>query len=370
MSAPGAPVAIVGIGLMGGSLGLALGSRAGVPEVRGFDPEGTARTGALERGAIDVAASTLEEALEGAGTVFLAAPVGQLAGLAKQTLALTGEDCIVTDIGSAKCSVMMALDTHERRRFIGGHPICGAEQAGVRAAREDLFEGATYFLTPSEETLPAFFERLHHMLTSIGARPVAIDAEAHDSLMAMVSHVPHVLASALINQAAGTAPEGREALRSAGPSFADLTRVGGANPPLWADILLANREAVASALEGFSGHLNAARVAVERGDRQWLLKFFQQAGAGRSVLLASDRERAGEESWRVSVAVPDEPGVISSIATELGHAHINIEDLALVPGPPDGMGELRLLVAGQEHAERAADLVRGVGYDVRTEPTS
>jgi prephenate dehydrogenase len=354
---------------MGGSLGLALRARAGIGEVRGFDPDAAARDQALELGAIDVAAGSLEEALDGASTVFLAAPVGQLAGLAKQTLSMTDDECVVTDLGSAKCSVMMALDTHERRRFIGGHPICGAERSGVGAAREDLFEGATYFLTPSEETQPALFERLHHMLTSIGARPVAIDAEAHDSLMAMVSHVPHVLASALINQAAGTAPEGREALRSAGPSFADLTRVGGANPPLWADILLANREAVASALEGFSGHLNAARVAVERGDRQWLLKFFEQAGAGRGVLLASDREREGEQSWRVAVAVPDEPGVISSIATELGHAHINIEDLALVPGPPDGVGELRLLVAGQKSAERAIELIRAVGYDVRAEPT-
>ncbi|MDH3724928.1 MAG: prephenate dehydrogenase/arogenate dehydrogenase family protein [Thermoleophilia bacterium] len=370
MSAPGAPAAIIGIGLMGGSLGLALRARAGVPEVRGFDPDAAARAEAVKLGAVDVAAGSLEEAIDGASTVFLAAPVGQLAELAKQALSLTGETCVVTDVGSAKGVVMAALDRSERRRFIGGHPVCGAERSGVGAAREDLFEGATYFLTPSDETQPALFERLHHLVTSIGAHPVAIDPEAHDSLMAMVSHVPHVLASALINQAAGTAPEGREALRSAGPSFADLTRVGGANPPLWADILLANRSAVASALESFSGHLNAARVAVERGDREWLLRFFEQAGAGRGVLLASDRELEGERPWRLSVTVPDEPGVISAIATALGHAHINIEDLGLVPGPPDGVGELRLLVAGQQAAERAAELIREVGYGVRAEPVA
>jgi hypothetical protein len=127
---------------------------------------------------------------------------------------------------------------------------------------------------------------------------------------------------------------------------------------------------VASALEGFSGHLNAARVAVERGDRQWLLRFFEQAGAGRGVLLAGDRELEGQEPWRLSVAVPDEPGVISTIATALGHAHINIEDLALVPGPPDGVGDLRLLVAGQRAAESAAELIRHVGFGVRAEPVS
>jgi prephenate dehydrogenase len=368
MTAPGAPAAIVGIGLMGGSLGLALRARADVGEVRGFDPDADARREAVALGAVDVAVDSLEEAVEGADTVFLAAPVGRLAELAAQVLALTGEGCVVTDVGSAKGVVMAGLDAVERRRFIGGHPICGAERGGVGAAREDLFEGATYFLTPGEETDPALFERLHHLLTSIGARPAAIDPEAHDRLMAMVSHVPHVLASALINQAAGTAPGGREALRSAGPSFADLTRVGGANPPLWADILLANREAVAAALESFSGQLAAARVAVERGDRDWLLRFFADAGEGRRVLLAGDREVEGEEQWRVSVAVPDTPGVISAIATALGHAHINIEDLALVPGPPGGVGELRLLVAGQRAAERASGLIREVGYDVRAEP--
>jgi prephenate dehydrogenase len=369
MSGPGAPAAIVGVGLMGGSLGLALRARADVAEVRGVDPDPAARSAALERGAVDAAFATLEEALEGAGVVFLAAPVAGLGALAREVLTLTGEDCVVSDIGSAKQSVMAGLRPEELRRFIGGHPICGAERSGVAAAREDLFEGATYFLTPGDEIRPELFQRLHRLLTAIGARPVAIGAEAHDRLMAMVSHVPHVLASALINQAAGTAPEGREALRSAGPSFADLTRVGGANPPLWADILLANREAVVGALGEFADGLDDVRVAVERGDREWLLRFFSDASAGRGVLLASDRESEGEP-WRVSVAVPDAPGVISAIATELGNAHINIEDLVLVPGPPGGEGELRLVVAGAAAAEQAALRIRGIGFDVRAEPTS
>lgn len=369
MGAQRAPVAIIGVGLMGGSLGLALRKHAAV-EVRGFDPEPDASADGVRLGAIDVASETLEDAVTGAGVVFLAAPVSVLSDLARRVLAATGDDCVVTDVGSAKGNVMAALACEERERFIGGHPICGGERAGVEAAREDLFDGATYFLTPDRETRPELFERLHQLIASIGARPVAIDPEAHDRLMAMVSHVPHILASALINQAASTAPEGREALRSAGPSFADLTRVGGANPPLWADILLSNQDAVADVLAGYSDRLADARDAVRRGDRDWLLRFFQEAGKGREILLAGDPSPGDAEAYRVSVGVPDEPGVISAIATQLGHAHINIEDLSLVPGPRGTRGELRLLLSGEEAAERARQLLEAIGYDAKTDPVA
>ena len=368
MSEPRGPAAIIGIGLMGGSLGLALRARSAVPEVRGFDPDPDARAAALARGAIDIACESLEEAVRGAEVVLIAAPVGEIAALTRAALAAAGEDCVISDVGSVKATVMNQLSPDERRRVIGGHPICGAERSGVGAAREDLFQGATWFLTPSEETPPHLFQRLHHLLGEIGARPVAIAPGAHDDLMALVSHVPHVLASALIDQAAATAPEGREALRSAGPSFADLTRVGGANPPLWADILLANRPALIHALDGFTERLAEARAALDRADREWLQNLFARAGEARRVLLASDRDSG--PPWRVVVAVPDRPGTISGIATALGNAHINIEDLVLVPGPPDGTGELGLTVAGEHAAGQAATLIRDAGYDVRVEPAS
>ena len=194
-------------------------------------------------------AQRADEAVDGAAAVFVAAPVGMIAGLARQALAASSADCVVSDVGSSKCSVLAQLTTVERERFIGGHPICGSERGGVEHAREDLFAGATYFLTPAAEARPELFERLHGIVAATGARPSAIDPDVHDRLMALVSHLPHVIASALIHQAAATAPQGREALRSAGPSFTDLTRVAGANPPLWADILLANRDAVIGAID-------------------------------------------------------------------------------------------------------------------------
>ena len=357
------PVAIVGVGLMGGSLGLALRSAGGV-RVRGLDNDPVALETALRMGAIETASETLEECVAGARAVVLAAPVPELLGLARRALAAAPDDCVVTDLGSTKSGVLEALDADERARFIGGHPVCGGERTGVAFARDGLFVGATWFLTPGAEARSDLFQYLHSLVASVGARPVAIDARVHDRLMALVSHLPHVLAGALVNQAADTAPAGREALRSAGPSFTDLTRVAGSNPPLWADILLANSEAVRDALRDYAGRLGEVAAALERGDRAWLLGFVGDAAAGRERLRRADDVGTAEPT-RVLVAVPNRPGAISEIATALGHAHINIEDLDLRPGPPDEEGELYLTVESPEAAREAVRLVTERGYRAR-----
>jgi prephenate dehydrogenase len=338
-----------------------------VREVRGADPDAGALREGLARGAITVAAGSLEEAARGAEAVFLAAPVGRLPELARRALAAAGEGCLVSDVGSTKGGIVAALDPGERERFIGGHPVCGAERGGVAFAREDLFEGATYFLTPAAEARPALFERLHRLVSALGASPVAIDPGVHDRLMALVSHLPHAIAAALIHQAADTAPAGREALRSAGPSFTDLTRVAGANPPLWADIFLANREALGAALRDQAARLGEVERALERGDRDWLLTFVEGAAAGRERLRRASAAPV-EAAWRLVVGVPNRPGAISEIAMALGHAHINIEDLALRPGADGTAGELVLLVSGEATAREAARLVGARGYPAEAAP--
>jgi prephenate dehydrogenase len=356
-------VALVGVGLIGGSLGLALRARAGVPEILGHDPDPRALEAALRAGAITRAAPSLEAAVARAEAAFLAAPVGELPGLARRALAGSGEGCLVSDVGSTKAGIMAALEPGQRERFIGGHPICGAAQGGVANAREDLFVRATYFLTPAAEARPELVERLFALVGALGARPAAIDPAVHDRLMALVSHLPHVVASTLIHQAAATAPQGREALRSAGPSFADLTRVAGSNPPLWADILLANRDALLDALADQGARLEEVAAALRAGDRDWLVGFMRGAAAGRERLLAAQAPGVARP-WRVVVGVPNRPGVISEIATALGHAHLNIEDLALRPGPSGEGGELSLVMGGEEAARKAERLIVERGYAV------
>lgn len=357
------PVALVGVGLIGGSLGLALRARPGDIEVRGTDPGAGVLDAALARGAITVASDGLDAAVRGASIVVVCAPVGEIPGLVRRVIAVADPDAVVTDVGSAKCGILEHLGPDERVHFCGGHPVAGGETAGVTHAREDLFDGATWFLTPTSETRPDLLQRVHGMVAGVGARPVAVDAHVHDHLMALVSHLPHVIASALIRQAAGTAPQGREALRSAGPSFRDLTRVAGANPSLWADILIANGDAVLAETRRHRAELAEVEEALAGGDREWLEAFFASAAEGRSRLMAD--EAPSGEAVRVVVEVPNRPGVLSEIATALGHAHINIEDLDLVPAAPgEPTGSLALVLDGPDAAARATALITGNGYRV------
>jgi prephenate dehydrogenase len=360
------PVAVVGVGLIGGSLGLALRDAPAGVEVRGTDPDPAALEAAVGRGAITTAAPDLGSAVRGARIVVVCAPVGDIPAVVRDVLAVAEADAVVTDVGSAKSGVLAALSPSERERFCGGHPVAGGERAGVAHARADLFAGATWFLTPTSETRPDLLKRVHGMVASVGARPTAVDPEVHDHLMALVSHLPHVMASALIRQAATTAPQGREALRSAGASFRDLTRVAGANPTLWADILLANRDAVLAETSRHRAELAEVEDALAGGDRTWLEAFFASAAEGRARLVQADAAAGeGGDVMRIVVEVPNRPGVLSEVATALGHAHINIEDLHLIPARGDApSGALELDIAGDDAARRAADLITQKGFRV------
>ncbi len=238
-------IALVGVGLIGGSVGLAARERLGA-EVVGYDPAPAALEAALEVGAVDVAAATADAALEGAEAAFVAAPVGALPEAVVAALAAAGEDCVVTDVGSTKRTVVEATAD---ARFIGGHPLAGAASAGVRNARAGLFDGATWYLTPTATTRGTLYERLHRLLSGLGARPVALDAETHDRMLATVSHLPHVLANVLVAQAARTRSEEDEPLPATGPSFRDITRVAGSNTAIWRDIYLANADALIDSID-------------------------------------------------------------------------------------------------------------------------
>jgi len=216
-------VAVVGVGLIGGSIGLAARQRLGA-HVSGYDPSAAARETAIARGAVLEAHDTVAAAVDGADFAFVAAPVQSLADVVGGVLEAAGEDCVVTDVGSVKRAVVGALDDE---RFIGGHPLAGAENAGVRHARAELFDGATWYLTPTAGSRGTLYERLHRLLGGLGARPAAIDAATHDRLLAIVSHLPHVLANVLVAQAAQAL--GEESVPATGPSFRDITRVAGSN---------------------------------------------------------------------------------------------------------------------------------------------
>jgi prephenate dehydrogenase len=351
-------IAVLGVGLIGGSIGLAARERLGA-EVVGFDPAPGALDAALDVGAVDRAAPDVAGAVAGAEAAFVAAPVGALPGAVAAALAAAGEDCVVSDVGSTKRTVVESVDDE---RFIGGHPLAGAATAGVRHARAELFDGATWYLTPTATTRGTLYERLHRLLSGLGARPAALDAETHDRMLATVSHLPHVLANVLVAQAARASTEEDEAVPATGPSFRDITRVAGSNTAIWRDIYLANADALIEAIDDAMERLRAVRASLAGGDGDALAAWNDAARGDRRRLLEGDL--AGGEVTELRVSVPNRPGVVAEVALALGRASINIVDMALYPAPDRSSGYIVLWIAGAERAAQAEALVAGLGLPV------
>lgn len=352
-------IAVLGVGLIGGSIGLAARRRLDA-EVVGYGRTAANLERAVALGALDRAAGSLAEACEGAEVVFCSGPVAALPQQAREALAACGPEAVVTDVGSTKGELVAAVGEDER--FIGGHPLAGAETAGVENAREDLFEGARWYLTPTERSSGLLYDRLQRLLSALGARPQAIDPAGHDRLMATVSHLPHVLANALAVEAAESLTQGSERLPDVGPSFRDATRVAGSNPAIWADIFASNREAVAASVDSVAARLREAAALIRGGDREALAAWHGAAGEARRRLLEAESEAGPLRELRIVVA--NQPGTIAELALALGEAGVNIEDMALHPAPDMTSGAVSLWVAGDEGAARAAELVRSLGHTV------
>jgi prephenate dehydrogenase len=356
-------LAIVGTGLIGASVGLAA-QRAGVERVTGWDPDAAHLVTAGERGAVEPA-DDLAAALDDAELAFVAAPVTELPAQVRAVLDASSEGCTVTDVGSTKGSVCDAAAGIGR--FVGGHPICGSEARGPEWATAELFEGATWFLTPTAATEPQSYTVLHGFVSSLGAMPVAIDPEAHDRLVAVTSHLPHALANVLLNQAGGARVDGHEPLAAAGGSLRDMTRVAGANPRIWVDIFLENRKALAAALAEHRRRVEQVEAALSAGDAGFLARWIGEAFANRRRLLETAYEDVGALQ-RLRVHVPDRPGVIAGIAQALGAERINIAGFDLQHLSSERGGTLAILVAGEQEAARAAALLEHQGYGVVVAP--
>jgi prephenate dehydrogenase len=349
-------IAVLGVGLIGGSIGLAAHEHVADAEVVGFGRNPDRLRRAVELGAIDSAADSVAAAVEGAELCFACAPVGALEGLVREALDAAGAGCLVSDVGSTKQQLLAAVDDP---RFVGGHPIAGAETAGVEHARADLFQGAVWYLTPLPHSEGLLYERLHRFVVTLGAHPVAVDPATHDRLVAVFSHLPHVLANVLASQAAGRLADQGEALRHVGPSFRDMTRVAGANTDIWADIYRANSDAIVEEIRAFRDELGRLEELLASGD---VAAWNERARADRRSLL--EAELGDEPVHELRLTVPNRPGIVAQVALELGKAGVNIVDLALAPAADMRSGAMTLWIAGDGQAARAAELIGELGFPV------
>ncbi len=357
-------LAIVGVGMMGGSIALAARKLAQVDEVIGFDTDAEALQEALEAGVITETAASAGEAAAYADLVVVSTPVRSIPALVEECAAAEPKPRLITDTGSTKSVVMDSLSAEARSIFVGGHPMCGAAHAGVRFARADLFDKATYFLCTTGAAFPRLYEMLQRFIVHLGAKPTLIAPAAHDQIMAVISHMPHVLANVLMEHAGRLSVNGRRALQWVGPSFIDLTRVAGANPPMWRDIFLQNREALADSLHTVAASLQEFSDYLRTADEGGIAGAIAVAAGYREEMLQS-ADITPETLYKVTVRVPDVPGSISRVMSALGGAGINVEDLTLHHMNRSVGGDLVLFVTGEEVAEGASALLNDLGYPSR-----
>ncbi len=348
-------IAVIGVGLIGGSIGKAARER-GLAEVVGWVRDPSRAAACLETGALDEVADSLEEAVSGSEIVFNCVSVGALPEVTQKILDSAGEDTVVTDVGSTKGDLVAAFGGDPR--FVGGHPLAGAETSGVESARADLFEGSTWLLTPTSSCSGILLDRLNRFVTALGARPVAIDAIEHDRAMAVVSHLPHVFA----NQLAEQALSGSERLGAVAPSLRDATRVAGSNPLVWSEILASNSEAVAGAIDSAIEGLRRAREVISAADPGQIRGWQEGAAGSRAALSAI--ESAGAPTHAMRILVPNRPGVLAEVALALGEDGVNIADMSLEPAPDMSSGAITIWVAGEEEARRAGRSIEKLGFQV------
>ncbi|MFN2525980.1 MAG: prephenate dehydrogenase/arogenate dehydrogenase family protein [Actinomycetota bacterium] len=352
-------VGVIGAGLIGGSVALGLRAR-GIHTIV-FDSAAATAERALELGAASELAAGPGAVAEGAQAVVICTPVESLPEICGELASSLPEHVVVTDVASAKAEAVAAGEALLGGRFIGGHPMAGSERHGIEAADGALFQDAWWILTPTERTSPRGYEAVADLVGALGARPVAVDPSVHDVLVADVSHVPQIAASALVDLAAATGE--RDALLGlVGAGFRDMTRVAASRPDLWTGILRSNRAAVLSALEGLNDRLGLVRelIAASRWEEleAWL------AGARAARLELFTKTPFAGPAVTLSLLVPDRPGVLAQVTTAAGRLGTNIEDLRIVHSPEGGRGRLELLVEGGDRAERLAQVLTEMGYRI------
>ena len=334
-------IAVVGTGLIGGSVGLA--ARAAGHVVVGHDLDGERLERARALGVVDEVAPDLPAAVAGADLVVVATPVGRAAEVVGA--ALDAGATLVTDVASVKAAVVGAVAVSHpdaERRFVGGHPMAGSEQDGLDGADAEMFVGATWVLTPTPSTPPEVFEAVRTFVGSLGAETIAVGPAHHDALVAVVSHVPQLAASTLMDVAAGRGEEQATLLRLAAGGFRDMTRIAAGHPAIWPDICVANHDAIVAALDDYLVALSVVRDRVAAGDRSGLLDLLERARAARRNLPTGTRPGAALVELRVPV--PDRPGVLAEVTTSAGELGVNIVDLEIAHSAEGAAGVLVLVV--------------------------
>lgn len=364
MAGPGSMierVSIVGVGLIGGSLAMAWQERLPRLEIIGYDRPDVLGD-AIARGAVDDCANSLQDAVERADVVVFATPIASISTLLQEAAGWLKPDTIVTDVGSVKAPINEAARQHfsQDQVFIGGHPMAGAEQGGLANADAFLFENATYVLCPGPHENTEAYNCIAELVEATGARVLTMDASHHDRVAACISHVPQLLATALMGLAAEKSQADPAILRLAAGGFRDMTRIASSPYSLWAPILSANRTDVRAILEELIATLKSMHDVVERDEIVKLAPLFDQARSVRET-IPKDFKGFVDPLADVYVYAKDRPGVLAHMTGALSKNDISIKDIELLKVREGTGGAFRLSFTDDRTADAAVATLKAVG---------
>ncbi|WP_017728020.1 prephenate dehydrogenase [Halalkalibacterium ligniniphilum] len=360
-------VFIIGLGLIGGSIALAIRKEHDVT-ISGYDINEQQLKMARSLGIIDEQANNLQEGIADADLVIIATPVTKtekiLEEIAKYDLK---EGMLITDVGSTKQRIVEKAKCLNDKgvMFIGGHPMAGSHKTGVEAARVHLFENAFYILTPEDGSSIRPVIQLQNWLKGTKAKFIEMTPEQHDKLAGAISHFPHIVAASLVHQVSKI--EGEEPLvsRLAAGGFRDITRIASASPVMWRDILLHNKESLLRLLEAWQEEMNDVKALIEAADDEGIFRYFEEAKAFRDGLPVH-KKGAIPSFYDLYVDVPDHPGVISDVTGILGKAEISITNIRILETREDIMGVLVLSFRSEEDREGAKSALHREMYETYT----
>ncbi|MCX5780601.1 MAG: prephenate dehydrogenase [Firmicutes bacterium] len=347
-------VAIIGLGVIGASLGMALQAAQPDLEILGMDSDPETVEKALEIAAIS--RPLLNWELGGCEVVFIATPLRIIPQILRQIRDRLDPDTIVTDVGSVKSWVMQQYEEYLSPGItaIGGHPLAGSDRSGVTGADQYLLQNAVYVLTPQPSTAAEKLESLRELLTGTGAQVIILSPAEHDQMVSKVSHLPHIVAASLMNNLEAQP----EAMRLAAGGLRDTTRIAASNPKLWEDILLLNGTAAVTEIDRLISQLQLYRQAITGNDPTKLGQYLRAAQSMRKNLPISRNSLL--TSADVVAIVPDKPGIIGILGNLLGDAGININDIQIMGVRDENEGSIRLGIP-QSQVQAALQLLKENG---------
>lgn len=357
-------VVIAGLGLIGGSLGMALCGRGLAEKVYGLERSPEALRAAVECGAVHEGSTDPGEAVAGAEIIVLAAPLAANKKLLREITPLLPAGAVVTDVGSVKGEIVKLAGRllFPPVFFVGGHPMAGSERQGIAGADPYLFENAFYILTPQPGLPDWVLKKMRTLVEGVGARVIELTPEEHDSAVAALSHLPHLVACALVNSLS-TLPEKERFLPLAAGGFRDTTRIAMSNPLLWKEIFLSNRELILVALRSFQTELNRLEEALQKEAGEEILMLLQRAREVRKSVPAKTKGYL-PVLYEILVTIPDRPGTLAGVTGVLAKEGINIADVEILRVREGEGGTVRIGFASEKEQEEAVRALRKAGVQV------